>query len=304
MKTNQPKLKQETNSCQNCGEILFGEFCSHCGQRDKDIHIPVAELASEFIDILPPFDRKLLRTVKLFILHPGILTNEYLAGKRKSFLSPFKFYFFISFLFFFVGSLNVTGQKKELRDELMQNNSLHDPSQRDTTLITIRKPDSGIMFSITSMDPLRKVFGDAFIDGFKSGSKNPQEFFQRIREHLPKILFLLLPVFALLLKAINFRSHHLYIRHLIFSFHFHSFIFFILLIDVLYEIVTPDKYHLAGNLILLSVPVYLFLGLRTVYGQSRWKTLAKFVILSVSHGVVFIFTVSIFVVLTVFIYFK
>lgn len=296
-------MSEEKQYCQNCESELYGEFCSSCGQRNKDLRIPVKELASEFIEVIPAFDERLIRSLKYFLFKPGKLTTEYLFGKRKTYISPFKFYFIISFLYFFIGSFHVTEKKQELRDELMQSDSLQTQSHIDTTVMAIKNPNSGVTFSINNLEPLERLFGKKFIDGFKSGQKNPQQFFDKIREHLPKILFLLLPVFALLLKLIYIRSKTLYIQHLIFSFHFHSFIFFILLIVIFYEMILPKGFHLYGNVILLSIPVYLFFGLKNVYHQSRWKTALKFLILSVSHFFVFIFTVSIFVIATILIFF-
>lgn len=289
--------------CQNCNAELHGEYCSSCGQRDKEVHIPIKEIVSEFIEILPVFDERLLRSMKLFLFKPGKLTFEYLSGRRKTYISPFKLYFIISFVYFLIGSFNMSESKQELREQLMIGDSVQTRTHSDTTVLAIKNPNSGVTFSINNREPIERMFGNKFIDGFKTGQKNPHEFFERIREHLPKILFLLLPVFALLLKLIYVRSKILYIQHLIFSFYFHSFIFFILLFDVLSEIILPKGFHFYGNIILLTIPAYLYLSLVNVYKQSRWKTILKFFMLSISHFFVFILTISIFVVTVILIFY-
>ncbi|MEW5800435.1 MAG: DUF3667 domain-containing protein, partial [Bacteroidota bacterium] len=87
-----------TPYCQNCGAELHGEYCSSCGQRDRDFQVPVNELFHEFIEVIPVFDARLLRSLKPFLIKPGFLTLQYLSGKRRQYISPFKLYFFISFL--------------------------------------------------------------------------------------------------------------------------------------------------------------------------------------------------------------
>lgn len=297
-------MTDEKRFCQNCGAELNGEFCSSCGQRDKDIHVPVKELASEFIDVLPSFDDRLLRSIKPFLFSPGFLTTEYLSGRRKRYISPFKFYFFISFVFFFVSASFVSDSKANLRKGLFQTDSLKTIINNDSSNISIRNTDSNVSFTLADTTKIKKLFGKKFIDGFKSGKNNPQMFFNKIKEHLPKIIFLLLPVFAVLLKLVYIRSNILYIKHLIFSFYFHSFIFFILLIDTISEMILPRSIQFYANSIMLLIPVYLYVGLRNVYQQSRWKTVVKLLLLSMSHLFVFVMTLSLLVVATIFLFFS
>ena len=82
---------------------------------------------------------------------------------------------------------------------------------------------------------------------------NPQLMFDKFKENRPKVIFLLMPVFALLLKLLYVRSKSLYIKHLVFSFYFHSFVFFILLVIDLIELTS------IGFLDVASVTLYLFI---------------------------------------------
>lgn len=296
-------MTEELRFCKNCFAELHGEFCSSCGQRDKEVHVPVKDLATELMENIPAFDERLFRSMKLFITKPGVLTLEYLSGKRKKYLSPFKFYFFISLLFFFVNSFNISETKKNLRNDFLQSDSLTSVMNGDSSSVSIRSGSSGISFTIADTVRMQKLFGKSFIDGFKSGQNNPQLFFDKIREHLPKIVFLLLPVFALLLKLVYVRSNILYVQHLIFSFYFHSFIFLILLIDTLLEMTLPKGMQFYSNVLFLAIPVYLFIGLNNVYQQTRWKTTVKLLLLLLSHFFVFMMTVSLFVVATILLFF-
>ncbi len=296
-------MSDERRHCHNCGSELHGQFCSACGQKDKELHRPIAELTSELIDTIPAFDDRLLRTMKLFLRKPGQLAAEYLAGKRKQYLSPFKMYFFISFLFFFSGSVYESAVKKELRKELLHADSLSTVINGDSSALSIRNTDSGVSFTVNDTVQIQKLFGREFIEGFRSGKNNPTQFFDKVKDHLPKIIFLLLPIFAVLLKIVYVRSGILFISHLVFSFTFHSFIFFILLADSIIEWVFPKGVHLYANIILLTIPVYLYAGLRNMYAQSRWKTFVKVLLLTTAHGIIFILAVSAMVIAIIMFFF-
>jgi len=238
-----------------------------------------------------------------FLFKPGMLSEAYLSGKRKQYVSPFKFYFFISVLFFFVNSVYVSESKSNLRNNFSLRDSVKTIMKGDSSNNSIRSSNSEVSFTIADTAKMQKLFGKKFIEGFTSGQNNPQMFFEKIKEHLPKIIFLLLPVFALLLKLVYLRSNILYIKHLIFSFYFHSFVFFILLVDTIGEMVLPKDFHLYGNIMMIVIPIYLYYGLINVYKQTRWKTVMKFLLLSLSHIVIFLITLSLFVVATVILFF-
>ena len=90
----------EGRSCRNCGEALVGRFCSACGQEDAPLHRSVRELATEFLGENFSFDTRLWRTLRPLLLRPGLLTKEYLAGRRIRFVSPLKTYLIAALLFF------------------------------------------------------------------------------------------------------------------------------------------------------------------------------------------------------------
>ena len=85
----------------------------------------------------------------------------------------------------------------------------------------------------------------------------------------PKVLFFLLPIFALFLKLIYIRHRYFYVEHLIFALHSHTFFFIILIPCALF----PHWYIILPALLL--VYLYLFLAVRQFYQQSFWKTWFK-----------------------------
>jgi hypothetical protein len=88
--------------CPNCSTELTGAYCSTCGQarihpEDLSARHFVRELADEIANLHWRF--KILRSLR-GLLTPGFLTNEYLAGRRQSHLSPLKLYLVCAALFF------------------------------------------------------------------------------------------------------------------------------------------------------------------------------------------------------------
>ncbi|MFA6457535.1 MAG: DUF3667 domain-containing protein [Bacteroidota bacterium] len=284
------KMADEKRICKNCSAELFGEFCSSCGQRDKDIHVPVKELASEFIDVLPAFDRRLIRSLKPLLFAPGFLTMEYLSGKRKQYISPFKLYFVISFVFFLLSSLmdEANERKQAVIDGVQETQAKREKG--DSTFVSVSAP-SGLTFTVKDSTKAGDVFGPKMISALRKVKENPSLMFDKIREHRPKIIFLLMPVFALLLKLLYIRSKTLYIKHLVFSFYFHSVIFSMLLLIDLFEMTGLPMLDYLAIPLYFGIPVNLYYGLKRVYGQSGWKTFVKLFLLSISYGVAFLITV-------------
>ena len=91
----------KVNRCKNCNAELMGTFCSECGQKNID-NFTFSKLVTDFFDNIFSLDSRFLITLKLLIIRPGFLTNEYWSGKRIAYLPPFRLYLLSSILFFIV----------------------------------------------------------------------------------------------------------------------------------------------------------------------------------------------------------
>lgn len=103
--------------------------------------------------------------------------------------------------------------------------------------------------------------------------------------NLTWMILLMMPALALILKLLYIRRDFYFVEHLIFSFHYHSFAFFVASPAFILINVWSWGITLAFGLI----SVYLFLAMRRVYGQSIFKTGVKFLVLNLLYGIVFIF---------------
>ena len=75
-------------------------YCPQCGQ-ETTLHPPsVAEFAHEFVGHYVALEGPLWSSLRMLVLHPGRITREYLAGRRRRYVLPLRLYLSASFLFF------------------------------------------------------------------------------------------------------------------------------------------------------------------------------------------------------------
>ena len=128
------KLRKEKN-CLNCNAQVPGRFCSVCGQQNVEPGESFWELASHFIYDLFHYDGKFYATLKVLLFRPGLLTSEYVRGKRASYLHPIRLYVFISATFFIIFVSFITGGSKENEDEKQLTSSQTGAIQKSIDLL-------------------------------------------------------------------------------------------------------------------------------------------------------------------------
>jgi hypothetical protein len=136
----------------------------------------------------------------------------------------------------------------------------------------------------------------------KDGSNGSVTITQNLEHDIPKLMFILLPLFALFIRLFYSRKKYFYSQHLIFSLHFHSFLFIILMLSGLLSNFLPLDKMWQGVIIvtLLVVFIYLAAALHNAYRQPVWLSVIKafgisvFYCTSIIIGVLVIFA-SIFV---------
>ena len=96
----------ESPDCLNCGTHLRGQYCGNCGQRSRSRLIKLRELISEAFGDLFEIDSRLWQTIVPLVIRPGRLTYDYLQGRRARFMPPFRMYLVLSLIFFLVAFFN------------------------------------------------------------------------------------------------------------------------------------------------------------------------------------------------------
>ena len=112
-----------------------------------------------------------------------------------------------------------------------------------------------------------------------------------VLDNIPIALIVLMPVMALVLKALYPLSRRYFVEHLLFFVHFHSFFFLILTLLVLFarfgDLISLSEPATVLPIVAASlyIPVYLYKAMRRVYGQGHTVTFAKYVALSVTYSI-------------------
>ncbi len=77
--------------CKNCGEILYGAYCSTCGQKVISERITIRYIFSELFNIFTNLDRGFLHTIKMLFTAPGEMIRNYLNGQTLRYYHPLRF---------------------------------------------------------------------------------------------------------------------------------------------------------------------------------------------------------------------
>jgi hypothetical protein len=293
--------------CKNCGAALGGAYCSACGQEARIETPTVGEFVREFVQDQMALEGKLLRTLKLLITRPGELTLDYISGRRQCYIRPLRLYLALSVVYFAISGLvshpDLFRPSSGDEDKPIFNMKHEDAGQGDA------KPAAGASDKAAApVRPDEEQLPDA-VRNFKTGSvvldARIQKFLSQTQRQAgnqlsravvndaPVAMFFLLPLFAGLLQLAYLRHHLRYGVHLLFSLHYHAFVFLDLLLR---EIPWPSPVDALLN---LAIPAYLVLALLRVYGGRWWSTGLGVAALLMTYSVLIGITLSIAAVLSV-----
>ncbi|MEW6998921.1 DUF3667 domain-containing protein [Colwelliaceae bacterium BS250] len=117
---------------------------------------------------------------------------------------------------------------------------------------------------------------------------------EQVISKLPQLMFILLPLFAALLKIMYLFSKRFYMEHLTVALHSHSFVFITIL---LLECIDMIQDHIASSwpwldttlnvvaiCLLAWIPIYLFIMQKRVYKQGYILTTIKYVIVGMAYS--------------------
>jgi hypothetical protein len=288
--------------CPNCGTLIAGKFCQGCSQ-PAHLHVPSArEFLHEFIAHYVALEGKLWKSVALLIFRPGRLTRDYIEGKRVRYIEPLRLYLTFSIIFFaifklggvhFGDTVTIGPRAQQAREAnasspgksaVLVKGSLEEARQE---LRKEGKPDSLIQFDAgddkrmqamaASIHPSlgKKVEHFNTLSWEAQGAALQRAFFS----YAPYALFLLMPVFAALLKLLYLGSGRRYGEHLLFALHTNAFAFLMLCLIL----ILPAGVPLVAPLLMLWLTLYLPTAMRKVYGGGRVLTGLRWLVLMSMH---------------------
>jgi hypothetical protein len=138
----------------------------------------------------------------------------------------------------------------------------------------------------------------------KIAADHGDQFSRALFANIPKMMFVFLPLLALVNKALYPFSRRYYVEHLLFFVHYHAFVFLLFSLQALFALSTRPITTLewARDIVILVIifylPIYLYKAMRRVYGQGRLLTILKFMFLFVAYFVCLLLTLMGIVVYT------
>ena len=267
----------------------------------------VGELLRETFEL----DSRLVRTLGKLLFRPGELAVEFSRNRRARYVSPIRLYLFVSILFFFLLSITadvviapvdraeVTRELESVTetdtDRLLRQLGVE---QRQKATQILEKPETSL--ARLAFLRLAKGVGDrseeledveVYVFGrLVDAMYEPASVLDHLVDNLPIAIFIMLPVYALLLKIFYFRRHRYYVENLVFASHLHTFAFILFTLLLL----LPDQPAVGilgtattwlATLLWLWLGLYHYLALKRYFGGSPFATLLKFV------GLMFVYTV-------------
>lgn len=294
--------------CPNCGHEteVSDKFCSNCGQSTKPIRVSLGEFVNESLSGLLSMDSKVIHSILPLLTKPGFLSREFLKGRRMQYLPPVRMYLTISILYFFIlAASNKIEKLSGLMNAPTEIGAEINDDNDSSFVININQPDTLATDStktISDGDSVDKAFGDLLdtIDEDEDPNdpwnkylkeetekiaKDPDAFVNYFRDKISLIIFLSLPVFALILKLLYFRQKLTYIEHLVFIFHTQTVLFLLLLFAHFLSFASDDVIWLS----LLLYWIYALMAIKNFYKQGWLKTIFKYFVLNISFGFVTLF---------------
>lgn len=260
-------------ACRNCGAALAGHYCSQCGQV-AEVHVPsVKEIIHEVLEGLTHSDSRLWNTLKCLWLKPGALTLEFIAGRRVAYLPPFRLYLILSVLYFFLSSLTHQ-QMVVFQLPVGERSGQADP--KNFHCEDINGPGKW------GLPNLNARMVHACVAARNDNGASLSHVAEGI---VPKVMFIFLPLIALLHMLMYWRPRHRYAEHLLFFLHIHAFFFSIAILSLLTDVATSrwtaakPVSDAVGLLLFVAVLLYSVVALHRVFGHSWLNTLLKAVLL-------------------------
>jgi hypothetical protein len=289
---------QNSHDCLNCGTVAHLNYCPNCGQGTR-LHVPSAgEFIHEFVAHYIALEGKLWKTLKLLFFKPGMLTVEYIAGRRATYVEPLRIFLTFSILFFATLKLsgteiaNFRDNDKEDAAEIAQDRQTGreavpeqlEPAKTDAAT-TAAKPagDRGVNvntdFGFLGAD--LEAVANKKMERFNALPRDEQERMIKagFYSYTPYLMLLLMPVFALYLKLLYLGTGRTYGEHFLFALHTNAFAYMQITLILL------SPWGLLTFAFSMWLMFYLPTAMRRVYGGSRKVTFLRWVVLGTLHAI-------------------
>jgi hypothetical protein len=121
--------------------------------------------------------------------------------------------------------------------------------------------------------------------------ENPMEFRHRLLGNASKTMFLLLPLFALVVQIVFRSARRVYLEQLILALHLHSLAFVLFAAAALISSEGHTALRFVSDLLLLlGIPIYGLLTFKKAFGFSWFSTVVRAAVVGFAYSIIFIVT--------------
>jgi hypothetical protein len=251
-------------NCITCDAPLTGRYCSACGE--KSVHeqdLTLRAFAHYAVEAVTNADAKLYVSLRRLFRRPGVLTREFVAGRRKPYVGPLQL-FLVSNLLFFV---------------LLQMGFGWDTFTTDLAWHRTQAVYGGTAAALIEerVGPIPPREGRRFNEWIESWTEEQQELRSRFNDASPRyansMVILMIPLFALGIRLLRRRG--LFVRDLVFSMHLYAFMLLLTIVIsilMLVGIVIPGRIALSAGLDSVPAIDALFRGIDALLNSELFIT--------------------------------
>jgi hypothetical protein len=295
------KLPSKPDTCQNCDHLLDDhmEYCPECGQKAMPEHLTLKYFFHELLSHYFSIDSKFFNTLVPLITKPAFLSLEFIAGRRIRYISPIQLFVFISFLYFLVDSFMFLKDAANTQNFVVMNENNEKVSIDSLDMELFELDTLSDANDVDDIDSEVVSFVKSFVlkaQEFNKLDKDEQN--ERINQMISYFIFILTPLFALLLGLFFKTRNRHYLENLIFALHVHAFYFFIAIIFMVFDRLIPES---VSDILFIGILItYLLLALKRFYSRLWVSSVFRLIGLGALYGFMVLICFICSVVLSIF----
>ncbi|HEX8906590.1 MAG TPA: DUF3667 domain-containing protein, partial [Longimicrobiaceae bacterium] len=235
-------------ACPSCGTALAGEYCHACGERrHSDERFSLRHFLADAWEDVFDLDSRALRSLRLLVTRPGLLTLEALQGRRRPYVGALRMYLVVFAVTLFLSTLLPTSPDGKSADRLT------------------------LMF--------KQLVHTLAVKRGMTDEAARQALMQASAQHVSWLSVLIPVLFAGFLYAVFRRRRPWYGQHLVFATHFATINFLTALVLLPVQILAASTVvTLVSACAVVPIFAWLMVAVRRVYATG-WPGAAGFTLL-------------------------
>lgn len=202
-----------TTDCRNCAAPLRGRFCHDCGQSADLGKRRVFRLIAETAASLVNFDNRLVRTLSLLFLRPGVLARDMIDGRIARYTPPFQTFLVSASLFILASTYAFQQAPETPKAQIPAAEASGVPP--DPTAVSGEFSEGELKLvrqALISNWGLSSSQADIFIHGLNKAATGEVEFYIRVFNDFGKLLIYILPIFTVILSLLYFGRKEFFLQ--------------------------------------------------------------------------------------------